>query len=240
MRRFPFGWKAAAFALPLVALAAPLAARAQSSSRTRRETNANRRARIAREVAETYAHRYEFSGGGGYLRFHTGEYLRKSNEITFYGSLNYLLSPKLGVLADVHGAFGNAKIENNIYNLPGNPQVSEYTFTAGPSYRFFAQRRVAVTAFGTGGIALGNFAGSTKGIFPDRLGIWSTTTRPVMTAGVSFDYNFFPNLAARITPTYIGTFFDGAPINGVQTVHGTVQNNLGFNIGIVYRFGQRH
>ena len=240
MRRFSFDHKAALSALLVSALTAPLAAHAQSPLRTRRETSANRRARLAREIAETYAHRYEFSGGGGLLRFRSGEYLRKSSEITFYGNINYLLNAKLGVLADVHGAFGNAKIGNNDFNLALNPQISQYTFTAGPSYRFLAQRRVAMSVFATGGMALGNFAGGSKGFFPDRLGIWSTTTVPVITGGVSFDYNFYPNLAARITPTYIGTFFDGAaPSDGVQTVHGTVQNNLGFNIGVVYRFGHR-
>ena len=240
MRRFPIVRKAAIPALLLSALAAPLAANAQFPSRTRRETSANRRARLAREIAETYAHRYEFSGGGGLLRFRSGEYLRKSSEITFYGNINYQLNARLGVLADVHGAFGNAKIGNNDFNLAQNPQISQYTFSAGPSYRFLAERRIAMSVFATGGMALGNFAGGTKGFFPDRLGIWSTTTVPVITGGVNFDYNFYPNIAVRITPTYIGTFFDGAaPSDGPQTVHGTIQNNLGFNIGVVYRFGHR-
>lgn len=235
MRRLPFGLTAALSALLLV-LASPLALRAQYTPRPRRETSANRRARIQREINETYAHRFEYSGGGGYLRFRSGEYLQRNNEITFYSSLNYLLNTKLGIMGDVHGAYGNAKIGNNVFNLAQNPQVSQYTFTAGPSYRFFAQRRIALTAFGTGGVVLGNFAGGDKAIPPDLLGMWSTTLRPAFTAGIAFDYNFYPNLAARITPTYIGTTFDGAPVNGVQTVHGTLQNNVGFNIGIVYRF----
>ena len=239
MRRSQFARKAA-LALLMTAVAAPVTLHAQLPSRTRRETSANRRARLAREIAETYSHRYEFSGGGGFLRFRSGEYLQKNSEITFYSSLNYLLNRKLGVLADVHGAFGSAKIGNNDFNLAQNPKISQYTFSAGPSYRFFADRRIAVSVFATGGLALGNFAGGTKGFFPDRLGIWSTTTTPVITGGVSFDYNFYPNLAARITPTYIGTFFDGtAPPDGVQTVHGSVQNNLGLNLGVVYRFGHR-
>ena len=45
--------------------------------------------------------------------------------------------------------------------------------------------------------------------------------------GANLDYNFYPNLAARVTPIYLGTTFGG-----------TVQNNLGVNIGLVYRFGR--
>ena len=235
MRRPPFGLMAAFSALLLVS-AVPSSARAQYTPRPHRETNANRRARIQREINDTYTHRMEYSGGGGFLRFRSGQYLQRNNEITFYSSLNYLLNPKLGIMGDVHGAFGNARIGNNPFNLAQDPQISQYIFTAGPSYRFFAQRRIALTAFGTGGVAIGNFAGGDKLVPPDLLGIWSTTLKPAFTAGVAFDYNFYPNLAARITPTYIGTTFDGAPVNGVQTVHGTVQNNVGLNVGIVYRF----
>ena len=226
MRRLPFGFLAAFSALLLVS-AVPSSARAQYAPRPRRETNANRRARIQREIDDTYSHRMEYSGGGGFMRFRSGQYLQRNNEITFYSSLNYLLNPKLGIMGDVHGAFGSARIGNNTFNLAQNPQISQYIFT---------QRRIALTAFGTGGVAIGNFAGGSKGIPPDLLGMWSTTLKPAFTAGVAFDYNFYPNLAARITPTYIGTTFDGAPVAGVQTVHGTVQNNVGLNVGIVYRF----
>ena len=49
-----------------------VAAQAQTTHRTRRESSANRKARIARTIAETYSHRYEVAGGGGYLRFDSG------------------------------------------------------------------------------------------------------------------------------------------------------------------------
>ena len=98
-------------------------------------------------------------------------------------------------------------------------------------YRFYRGRKISGSVFGAGGVALGNFAGGIKGFSPDYVGLWSTTLRPAFTVGVNFDYNFFPNLAGRITPTYIGTTFDGAPQpSGVQTVHGSLQNNLGINL----------
>ena len=240
MRGFKSGWMA--FPAPVVLLFAllPTAVQAQTrrSSRPRRETNVNRRARIDREIHDTYSHRYEIAGGGGYLRFRSGEYLQKNNEVTFFGNTTYFLNEKFGILGDAHGAYGNAKIGNTIFNLP-NPQISEYTFTAGPEYRFYAQQKASVTGFVTGGIGYGKFASASKNIPPQLLGIWSTPWRAAFTVGANFDYNFYPNIAFRIAPTYVGTTFDGSSYQGVQTVHGTVQNNFGFNIGVVYRIGRQ-
>lgn len=228
-----FSSRSMAFAVPVVLFFTLAASSAGAQvKRVRRESNANRRARIAREIQDTYTHRWEVSGGGGYLRFRPGEYLRKNNEVTFFGNASYFLNPKLGILADAHGAYGNAKIGNTDFNLP-NPQISQYTFTAGPEYRFYADRKIAATAFVTAGIGYGKFASGSKNIPPDSLGIWSTPWRAAFTAGVNLDYNFYPNLAVRIAPTYIGTTFSG------QTISGTVQNNLGVNIGLVYRFGRQ-
>lgn len=205
----------------------------QTARRTRRESNANRKARIQREIQETYGHRYEVAGGGGYLRFRSGQNLQKNNEVTFFLNGAYLLNPKLGILADIHGAFGKAKIGNGTaggfdpgFNIP-NPQISQYTFSGGPLYRLYAGQRTSVSVFGTGGIAVGKFDSGSKAIPAVDLGIYNSSIAPVFTAGVNFDYNFYPNLSARITPTYIGTVFSS-----------TVQNNVGFNIGIVYRFGR--
>ncbi len=224
--------------LLLIFLPSTAEAQARRPVRARRETNANRRARIDRAIAETYSHRYEISGGGGYLRFRSGESLQKNNEVTFFGNTTYFLNPKLGILADAHGAYGNAKIGNNIFDLP-NPQISEYTFTAGPEYRFYAQQKTSVTGFVTGGVGYGKFASGSKNIPPQLLGIWSTPWRAAFTVGANFDYNFYPNLAFRIAPTYIGTTFDGSDYQGAQTVHGTLQNNFGFNVGFVYRMGHQ-
>ena len=225
MSRFRFASRFLAIAsLALITLSA--SSLSAQTARRRRETNASRRARIARQVQETYGHRWEGAGGGGYLRFRSGPDLRKNNEVTFFGSGTYFLNPRLGILADVHGAYGNAQIGNTIFNLK-NPQISEYVFSGGPSYRFYAKQKTAVSVFGTGGVGYGKFSGGSKGIPSTDIGIWPDGWRAAFTAGVNFDYNFYPNLAARFTPTYIGTTFGG-----------TVQNNLGFNLGLVYRFGK--
>src|SRR5271155_2464762 len=129
------------------------AVEAQSTRRTRRESNANRKARIARTIEATYSHRYEVAGGGGYLRFRSGEYLQKNNEVTFFMTGTYFLNPKLGIIGDVRGMYGSAKIGNNNCTspscppvfLPFNPQISEYPFLGGVAYRLYAKEKFAVT-----------------------------------------------------------------------------------------------
>jgi hypothetical protein len=210
--------------------------------RARRETNAARQARIQRTIQETYSHPYEVFGGGGFLRFRSGEFLKKNNEVTWATSGSYFLSPKVAVVADARGMFGNAKpFTNNIYGVY-NPQINEYTFMGGGSYRFYAHEKTAVSVQALGGVAWGIFYGGSKGVGPTTvvsgqtvptLGMWADGVRPAFSIGVSGDYNFYPNLAFRITPTYVGTAF-AAPTGGGSSI----QSHLGINAGFVYRFGQ--
>lgn len=217
----------------------------QAPHRTRRESSANRQARIARTTAETYNHRFEISGGGGFIRFKPGSILQKNNEVTFFMSGTYYLNPKLGIIGDVRGLYGNAKIGNNTSPdgqtpifLPFNPQISEYPFMGGVAYRLYAKEKVAVAVTGEGGAALGKFDGDTKGFRSSDLGLWQTTTKPAFSIGANFDYNFYPNLALRIEPTYIATFFKLDPTDTTHGPSGSIQNNFGVNVGVVYRFGK--
>ena len=226
---FGMGRKIRYLAAGLLALTLGVAAvpsEAQLIRRTKRESSANRKARIQKAVDDTYTHRWEVFGGGGYLRFRSGQYLQKNNEVTWATSGTYMLNPRLGIIGDIRGAFGNAKVGNNIYSVY-NPLITEYTFLAGPSYRFYAKQKNAVSAHVMAGYSLGNFDGGSKSIPAPLLGLWPTSNRPVFSVGVSYDYNFYPNLAFRVTPTYVGTTFGS-----------TLQNNLGINAGIVYRFGR--
>jgi hypothetical protein len=209
-----------------VILAAATSLQAQSARRVRRESNANRKARIERNIQDTYSHKWEVAGGGGYLRFRSGENLQKNNEVTFFLSSTYFLTPKFGILGQVSGAYGHAKVGNNIYNI-GNPQISQYYFNAGPAYRFYAKEKYSATVFGTVGAGLGKFDSGSKGIPAANLGLWDSQTRTAFSAGVNVDYNFYPNLAFRVTPTYVGSTFGGK-----------IQNNIGVNVGLVYRFGR--
>ena len=220
-------WRYVAGALLALAFGvAAVPSQAQLTRRTKRESSANRKARIQRAVDDTYTHRWEVFGGGGYLRFRSGQYLQKNNEVTWATSATYMLNPRLGIIGDVRGAFGNSKVGNNIYSVY-NPLITEYTFLAGPSYRFYAKQKNAASVHAMAGYSLGNFDGGSKSIPAPLLGMWPTSNRPVFSVGASYDYNFYPNLAFRVTPTYVGTTFGG-----------TLQNNLGINAGIVYRFGR--
>jgi len=211
----------------------PATAKAQKKQvrHTTRETNASRQARIDRTIQETYAHRYEIFGGGGFLRFRPGEYLKKDNQITWAANTTYYFNPKLGVIASAEGAFGHVtplQFDQNLNLIATKPQINEYYFMAGPSYRFYAKEKVALSAQAQGGIGWGIFGGGSKAIPPEQLGIWQDQTRAAFSFGVSADYNLYPNLALRFTPQYLGTTFGG-----------NIQNNLGFNAGVIYRFGHQ-
>jgi len=210
----------------------PATAKAQKKQvrHTSRETNASRQARIERTIQETYAHRYEIFGGGGFLRFRPGESLKKDNQITWAANTTYYFNPKLGVVASAQGAFGYATTYTNSTYTTYVPkaQINEYYFMAGPSYRFYAKEKLALSAQAQGGIAWGIFGGGSKGIPPEDLGIWPDQTRAAFSLGVSADYNLYPNIALRFTPQYLGTTFGG-----------NIQNNIGFNAGVIYRFGHQ-
>ena len=136
----------------------------KQETHARHETNATRLARIQRTTEETYSHRWEVFGGGGYLRFRSGEYLRKNNEISWATAANYYFTPKFAVVGDARGSFGNAHaITNNEYGVY-NPQINEYTFMGGVSYRFVAKEKFAMSAQALAGTGWGIFSGGSKGI----------------------------------------------------------------------------
>ena len=228
---------AAAVLLAGVMASGVSAVQAQSTHRTRRESNANRKARIARTIEDTYTRRWEVGGGGGYLRFRSGENLQRNNQISFWTSGTYFLNPKLGITGDVRGSYGNAKIGNTIFNIP-NPQISQYTFMGGPTYRVWTKEKTAISIFGVGGAAIGKFDSGAKGLTSADIHVWQSNTRPAFSLGANFDYNFYPNLAVRVTPTYLGTFFRMDPNDTSTSSRGSIQNNLGVNVGLVYRFGR--
>ena len=214
----------------LLALAAIPASAQQNAHRNRRESSANRKARIERTVEETYGHRWEAGAGGGYLRFRSGQAQQQDNQVAFWASTMYSLNPKFGVIGEVRGSYGKAKLTNPLPSgnfLGYSPQISQYDFMAGPSYRFVKKEKFAVTGFAEGGLGLGKFAGDSKGLSAADIGVWTGDYAAAFTAGVNLDYNVYPNFAFRVTPTYLGT-----------TYGGTLQNNKGINAGVIYRFGR--
>ncbi len=215
---------------PQAAPAPPAQQRSPVSISRSRRINSNRRARIDRNIQDTYSHKWEVAGGGGYLRFRTGQYLQKSNEIGFFASGTRLLNPRWGIVADVRGSYGAGKIPNPFAkNAVYRPNISEYSFTGGAQYRFIAVEKYTVSAVATGGVTLSKFGGDTKGLPSQDLGLWKdSNANPTFTLGANLDYNIYNNLAFRVQPTYVLTTFGS-----------TVQNNLGVNLGVVYRFGRQ-
>ena len=221
--------------------------RRRQEAHARHETNASRQARIQRTIDETYAHRWEAVGGGGYLRWRSGEDTRSNNEVSWTTSANYFLNPKLSIIADARGSFGNAHALTGTSNNFGvyNPQINEYFFTGGAGYRFYRRERVAVSVQGTGGTSWGIFSGGAGGQNSSQTGLWVDGFAPAFTLGVNLDYNIYPNLAVRFAPTYVGTMFHQSIQNGSSSLlvnnvgPRSLQNNAGFNFGVVYRFGKQ-
>jgi hypothetical protein len=208
-------------------------AAAQTTQPTRHETNASREARIQRTIHDTYSHRWEVFGGGGYMRFRSGEYTQKNNEITWNLAVHYFLNPKLSIVADSRGMFGNGKpLRNEFIAENPNPQINQYAFTGGASYRFYSNLHYALSAQALGGVGIENSSGASKGLTYIQTGFWQDAARPAFIINLAGDINIFPNLAFRVLPTYVGTTF-------TSPSGGSVQNNFGINFGVVYRFGRQ-
>jgi len=230
--------------------------RHKQEARPKHETNASRQARIQRTIQETYSHRYEVTGGGGYLRFRSGATTKKNNEVSWATAVNYYLNPKLAIVGDIRGSFGNGKpTEDNQFGIP-RAQINEYTFMGGASYRFYAKEKVALSAQLLGGAGWGIFSGGAKGVTGNDVGFWNDGVRPAFSLGVSADYNLTPTLALRFTPTWVATNFVGTqttvnyyqnPANPTGPLipvtvgenGAKIQNNIGFNISVLYRFGKQ-
>jgi hypothetical protein len=197
---------------------------------TRSRRNASRQSRIARNIHDSYSHKWEVAGGGGFTRFRTGEFLQRITEVNFFVAPSYHFNPKWGVTGEVRGLYGSANIPNVFaLNNSYSPQISEYTFMGGPQYRFIARERYSISASATGGVALSKFGGDAKGLPSQDLGMWTdSNSKPAFSVNLIADYNIYTNFAVRVQPTYLGTTFDNK-----------LQNNLGMQFGVVYRFGHQ-
>jgi hypothetical protein len=211
----------------VAALAAAIVPYASAQSHRHHENSVSRQYRLSRAIKETYTHRWEIGAGGGFLRFEPGPLLRRDDQIDWATSAAYYLTPQYGIVADVSGHFGDTSLPNNFYTIY-HPLITEYTFMAGPQWRFYRREKYAISAHVLGGDAMGNFDGGSHGVPAPLLGMWPDSNKTfAASVGVDFDYNFYPNLAFRWEPAYVYTHFGGAS-----------QNNKGMNFELVYRFGR--
>jgi hypothetical protein len=199
-----------------------IAQEAQARIRARREQ------RIQRTIEETYSHKFEVYGGGGYTRFRPGNYLQQNNQAAWNGGFTDYIRPRIGITGDLRGYYGTAFTGLNPYNI-FKPSITEYTFMGGPQYRIVRKEKWAVSGQVLAGIAKGIFNANSAQLPGTLVGLWPSGTKFSLSAGVPIDYNLSPGLAVRLMPDYwLTTFGSTAQIK-----------NLGFTAGVVIRFGKQ-
>lgn len=203
------------------------AAPSQGQITVQSRLKARREQRRAQAIRDAYSHLYEAYVGGGYLRFTPGKNLQR---LTYYawdtGFARYY-NDRLGVTLDARGYYGTAYVGLNFASVT-RPSISTYTFMGGPTYRFYMQPKYSIAGRVMGGYALGNFSGDTNGFGSKALGLYEDSGTYAFSGAVLGEYNVTPNIALRLAPEYVGTGFSSS-----------LQNNLGFTAGLVYRFGKQ-
>lgn len=189
--------------------------------------NARRQERIRQIVQDTYSHKYELDFGGGYLRLRPGTNLQHVSETAWNLDITDYIRGDWGVTADFRGYYGTTFTGPNAYSV-FSPSISQYTFMAGPRYRFYKGQHWGWTADLLAGAGHGNFGTGTGGLPPQYVGLYKDGTVLNVSPGASVDYNVSPTLALRLTPNALITNYGGE-----------WQENLGWNLGVVYRFGRK-
>jgi hypothetical protein len=205
----------------------PPAERSQVLRQAQERVRARRRLRVQQIIQDTYTHKYEVYGGSGYLRFTPGPHLQHLNEVAWNAGFTDYFRGKLGLTADFRGYYGTAFTYVNQYQV-FNPSISQYTFLFGPQARLAMHQHWAVSGNAMAGFAHGNFSTNTGGLPGTLIGLYPDGTAFSLQVGAPIDFNLGPTFAIRLTPNYLMTRF------GSET-----QNNLGFNAGVVWRFGRQ-
>jgi len=201
--------------------------RAQVLRDAQARVNARRKIRIRQIIQDTYSHKYELDFGGGSLRFTPGNSLQRMNEAGWNVDLTDYFHGDLGITGDFRGYYGTAYTGTNPYSV-FNPSISQYTFMGGPRYRFFKGQHWGWSAEGLVGAGHGNFGTGTHGLPPQLVGLFTDSTVLNFNGGVSADWNLGPALAVRFSANELVTNYGSS-----------FQENLGGNLGIVYRFGRK-
>jgi hypothetical protein len=205
--------------------------RADVLKEAQRRLEQRRRQRMAQVVQQTYNNKYEIYFGGGYIRFRPGQTLQHNQEAAWNTGVTEYLRGNLGVTADFRGYYGSAftNVHANGVNQGYDPSISQYTFMAGPQYRFYRGEHWGWTAQVLAGAGHGNFTTNLGINLPANLvGVYSNSTALNVDIGASVDYNLSPGLAIRLTPNYLFSNYGG-----------DVQNNKAWQIDLVYRLGKK-
>ena len=192
---------------------------------------ARRAQRRALAIQQAYAHRYEGYFGMGYLRFVPGVNLQRTHEYAWDTGVTRYFNERLGITGDVRGYFGAAYVYNNAVTNSAitNVEVTQYTFMAGPTYRFYMQPKVSVAGRVMAGMVYGHFTGDLSGDenLAKALGLWPDGSVFAANAAIIGEYNITPRVSAQLAPEFVPTGFGS-----------TFQHSFGFSVTIGYRFGK--
>ena len=188
---------------------------------------ARREQRRAAAIHDVYTHRYEAYVGAVYLRFIPGASLQRVNEYDWNAGVTRYFSERTGVTVDGRGYYGTPFIRPNFTGIT-KPAISQYAALAGPTYRFYLQPKYSIAGRVMAGYAQGNFSGDTNGFGGVALGLYPDAKTFAASASILVEYNLTPAIGLRVAPEYYATGFGS-----------TIQNNLGYTAGIVYRFGKK-
>jgi hypothetical protein len=211
----------------------PAATQSQGQVSVQARIKARREQRRVAAIHEIYDHLYEGYFGTGYMRFTPGATLQRVNEYDWNGGFTRYFNERMGLTLDGRGSYGTPFIEPTQGNPPAGdvgltkPAISQYAALIGPTYRFYLQPKYSISGRVMGGYARGNFTGDTNGY--GTLGVlYPDASTYAASAGILGEYNLTPSVGLRVAPEYFLTGFGS-----------TLQNNLGFTAGIVYRFGKQ-
>ncbi len=203
-----------------------LAREAQDRVRARRE------ARTQAAIKDTYSHKYEIYFGYAYLRMRPGHDLQHANESGWNAGITRLISPKLGVSVDLRGYYKSVYVGNNPYSL-FQPFISNYSVMVGPQYYVRQKKSYAISGQVLAGVTHNLFDATSAGQPGYLVGLYDNGTRFTAAAVLPVDVNLGPGLALRIAPDYnLTTWAD-------HTRGTDYQHNLGFMLGLNYRFGRQ-
>ncbi len=212
---------------PNPTLQAPTPAPAQGAETAAARVRARRQQRIAAIIQDIYSHKYEAYAGSGYLRFRPGDSLQRVTEVDWNVGFTDYIKPKLAITGDSRGYYGTAYTYNNEFQI-FKPSISQYVFLAGPQYRAYQGLHFAAGVRVLAGLSHGNFDTNTGGLPSQYLGLYPNGNAFALNGGLPLDYNISPAIAARVTPEFLYNTFGGSN-----------QFNLGFSVGLVYRFGKK-
>jgi hypothetical protein len=212
---------------PQAPAAAPSQTQTQPQISVAARIKARREQRRAAAIHEVYDHLYEVYVGAGYLRFTPGPTLQRVNEYDWNVGFTRYFNERLGATVDGRGYYGTPFIEPNLSGIT-KPAISQYGALIGPTYRFYVQPKYSISGRAMAGYAQGNFTGDTNGFGSKVLGLYPDGGTFAATASIFGELNVAPNLGLRVAPEYYLTGFGSKQ-----------QNSLGYNIGLVYRFGKQ-